>query len=62
MMQAERGMQELLEAVDTVIVIPNEKLLAVAKDAGFFESRSGLRMMCCGRACRGFRTSLRFRE
>ncbi len=38
MMQAERGMQELLDAVDTVIVIPNEKLLAVAKDAGFFES------------------------
>ncbi len=38
MMQAERGMQELLEAVDTMIVIPNEKLLAVAKDAGFFES------------------------
>jgi cell division protein FtsZ len=37
-MQAERGMQELLEAVDTLIVIPNEKLLAVAKDAGFFES------------------------
>ncbi len=38
MSQAERGMQELLDAVDTVIVIPNEKLLAVAKDAGFFES------------------------
>jgi cell division protein FtsZ len=38
MMQAERGLQELLDAVDTVIVIPNEKLLAVAKDAGFFES------------------------
>ena len=38
MIQAERGMQELLESVDTVIVIPNEKLLAVAKDAGFFES------------------------
>jgi cell division protein FtsZ len=38
MMQAERGLQELLEAVDTVIVIPNEKLLTVAKDAGFFES------------------------
>ena len=36
--QAERGLQELLESVDTVIVIPNEKLLAVAKDAGFFES------------------------
>jgi len=37
-MQAERGLQELLESVDTMIVIPNEKLLAVAKDAGFFES------------------------
>ena len=38
MMQAEHGMQELLDSVDTMIVIPNEKLLAVAKDAGFFES------------------------
>src|SRR6202451_1484350 len=38
MQQAERGMEELLESVDTLIVIPNEKLLAVAKDAGFFES------------------------
>jgi cell division protein FtsZ len=36
--EGERGMQELLESVDTLIVIPNEKLLAVAKDAGFFES------------------------
>src|SRR5450432_100293 len=31
MQQAERGMEELLEGVDTMIVIPNEKLLAVAK-------------------------------
>ena len=38
MQQADRGMQELLDSVDTMIVIPNEKLLAVAKDAGFFES------------------------
>jgi cell division protein FtsZ len=36
--QAERGLKELIENVDTMIVIPNEKLLAVAKDAGFFES------------------------
>ncbi|MGO9777076.1 MAG: cell division protein FtsZ [Terracidiphilus sp.] len=36
--QAEQGLKELLESVDTMIVIPNEKLLAVAKDAGFFES------------------------
>src|ERR1700751_2151690 len=38
MAQAEGGMDELLDSVDTMIVIPNEKLLAVAKDAGFFES------------------------
>ncbi len=36
--QAERGLEELLESVDTMIVIPNERLLDVAKDAGFFES------------------------
>src|SRR3954465_9765768 len=36
--QAERGLRELLDSVDPMIVIPNEKLLAVAKDAGFFES------------------------
>src|SRR5882724_6549094 len=38
MQQAERGVSELMEAIDTTIVIPNEKLLAVAQDAGFFES------------------------
>jgi cell division protein FtsZ len=38
MAQAERGLQELLDSVDTMIVIPNEKLLAVAQNAGFFES------------------------
>ncbi|HEU5400337.1 MAG TPA: cell division protein FtsZ [Terriglobales bacterium] len=38
MAQAERGLAELIDSVDTVIVIPNEKLLAVAQDAGFFES------------------------
>src|ERR1043165_3938467 len=36
--QADRGLNELLESVDTMIAIPNEKLLAVARDAGFFES------------------------
>jgi cell division protein FtsZ len=38
MQQAERGIAELMESVDTTIVIPNEKLLAVAENAGFFES------------------------
>ncbi|HWZ44404.1 MAG TPA: cell division protein FtsZ [Candidatus Saccharimonadales bacterium] len=36
--QAERGLAELVDSVDTMIVIPNEKLLAVAQNAGFFES------------------------
>lgn len=38
LLQADHGVAELLESVDTMIVIPNERLLAVAKDAGFFES------------------------
>ena len=38
MAQAERGLSDLIDSVDTTIVIPNEKLLAVAQDAGFFES------------------------
>jgi cell division protein FtsZ len=38
MTQAEKGVAELMESVDTTIVIPNEKLLAVAENAGFFES------------------------
>src|SRR5512142_1099253 len=38
MNQAERGLSELIDSVDTTIVIPNEKLLAVAQNAGFFES------------------------
>src|ERR1700704_6569657 len=38
MQQAERGISELMESIDTTIVIPNEKLLGVAENAGFFES------------------------
>jgi cell division protein FtsZ len=38
MQQAEKGLAELIDSVDTVITIPNERLLAVAQDAGFFES------------------------
>ncbi len=36
-LQAERGMAELLECVDTLIVIPNEKLLVFARDLAFFD-------------------------
>src|SRR5690242_5685343 len=38
LMQASNGLSELIDSVDTTIVIPNEKLLAVAENAGFFES------------------------
>jgi cell division protein FtsZ len=38
MHQCERGLADLIESVDTTIVIPNEKLLAVAQNAGFFQS------------------------
>src|ERR1700685_1645900 len=38
MTQAEKGIAELMESVDTTIVIPNAKLLAVAEDAEFFAS------------------------
>lgn len=38
MNQAEKGLQELAEAVDTVITIPNERLLLVAQNAPFVES------------------------
>ena len=38
MQQAEHGLAELTEAVDTLITIPNEKLLPVAQNTGFFDS------------------------
>src|SRR5260221_1167916 len=38
MAQAERGLAELIDSFDPPFVIPNEKLLAVAQNAGFFES------------------------
>jgi cell division protein FtsZ len=38
MTQCANGLSELIDSVDTTIVIPNEKLLAVAENAGFFES------------------------
>ncbi|HZT72727.1 MAG TPA: cell division protein FtsZ [Terriglobales bacterium] len=38
MAQAEQGLRELAEAVDTVITIPNERLLMVAQNAPFMES------------------------
>src|SRR3979409_547369 len=38
MQQAERGVAELMDSVDTTLAIPNQNMLAAAQDAGFFES------------------------
>src|SRR6516164_2995218 len=38
MQQGERGISGRMESVDSTSVSPNEELLAVAEDAGFFES------------------------
>jgi cell division protein FtsZ len=38
MRQAEQGLAELTESVDTVIAIPNERLLSIDKNAGFFDA------------------------
>ena len=36
--QAEQGLKELAASVDTMITIPNDRLLQMEQDAGFFES------------------------
>jgi cell division protein FtsZ len=38
MQQAEQGLAELAESVDTVITIPNERLLSLDRNTGFFEA------------------------
>ncbi|MBI4460005.1 MAG: cell division protein FtsZ, partial [Acidobacteria bacterium] len=38
MQQAEQGLAELAESVDTVITIPNDRLLQMDKNTGFFDS------------------------
>ena len=38
MQLAEQGLAELAESVDTVITIPNERLLSLDKNTGFFEA------------------------
>ncbi|OFV95076.1 MAG: cell division protein FtsZ [Acidobacteria bacterium RIFCSPLOWO2_02_FULL_61_28] len=38
MQQAEQGLAELAESVDTVITIPNERLLQLDKNTGFFQA------------------------
>jgi cell division protein FtsZ len=55
-LQAEQGIKELKEKVDTLIVIPNDRLLhVVEKKTPILEAFASL-MMFCGRVSRGFRT------
>ena len=52
-MQAERGLDELRDCVDTVITIPNERLLAIARPHHARCSTPSRRpTTCCGRRCR----------
>ena len=56
-LQAERGLEELRECVDTVITIPNERLLAtIAPHARRSTTRSRPQTTCCGRRFRASRT------
>ena len=57
MQQAERGISELMESVDTTIVIPNEKLLAVAAKTRASSSPSASPTTFCAKACRASPTS-----
>ena len=50
--QAEEGIQRLREVVDTLIVIPNEKLLSIVERRTRFSRRSARPTMSCARASR----------
>ena len=50
--QAEEGITRLREQVDTLIVIPNEKLLAVVERRTSTSTHSARPTTSCARACR----------
>jgi cell division protein FtsZ len=52
-MQAEDGIRKLKEKVDTLIVIPNDRLLQVVDDRQRWSTPSRPPTRCCCRACRG---------
>ena len=60
MQQAEQALAELIGCVDTVIVIPNERLMECVERGRASSRRSGSRTISCGRPCRASRTSSRF--
>ena len=55
-LQAERGLDELRESVDTVITIPNERLLATIARSRRSTTPSRAQTTCCGRRFRASRT------
>ena len=55
-LQAERGLEELRDCVDTVITIPNERLLAtIARDHVAHRRVRDAPTTCCGRRSRASR-------
>ena len=57
MKQADKGLADLAASVDTVISIPNDKLLTSCQRARVSTRPFALPMMCCGRRCKVSRTS-----
>jgi len=56
MRQAEKSLTELAACVDTLITIPNERLLAIVPRGTSFVRRSAWRTIFCARRCRGSAT------
>jgi len=54
--QAERGLAELRDSVDTVITIPNDRLLSTIDPSTPIARRSRRPTTCCGRPSRASRT------
>jgi cell division protein FtsZ len=55
-LQAEQGIKELKDKVDTLIVIPNDRLLHVVEKRPPSWKLFASPMMYCGRVSRGFQT------
>ena len=52
MLNAEKGIMELKAQVDTLVVIPNDKLLQIVGKNTSCPTPSAWRMTCCARAFR----------
>ena len=56
MTQAEQGIEDLKDKVDSLVIIPNERLKHATDQKITFANAFAIEMMCCGRQCRVFLT------